>query len=170
MKITRVAQSEVRRLSMVREPANQDYICSDVVCNIDGHYITSVVLRANQKIYRGDDERFFYYPLEAIDEAAHGFLERAQNQNLSINHSPFITEGLKLSESWVEDGVWRVRLKVEDEDILSDIHSGDLRGISIEAIAIEDTIMEFETEEEFILQAEQLIPLHMNEIFGEFNI
>ena len=172
MDINRVKTGEVKRLSLVKEPANESHICSASFCSIDGNTITAVVLSKDQMIYRGgEQERFFYFNEDSVETTAHKFLEQVQNNNLSLNHEPFLNDNLSLQESWVSEGVWRVKLSINDEDIMSQIKVGELQGISLEGVFIEETVLEItEDEEKFMQDAQSLDIKTKLEIFGEYNI
>ena len=175
MNVNKVISGEVNRISMVDNPANGESICGDVFCAIDGDYVTTTVLKADQIIYRGaveDKEEYFFYIEESVvNDLAHTFLERNMNSNLSIDHSPFLDDGIKLAESWVEDGVWRLKLRIDDEEIMARVHDGTIKGASIEAINIMETVLSITDDvDKFEADAAALDSNTKRILFGEYNI
>lgn len=173
MDIRRVINGEVNRISLVEKPANGEAICSDVFCSISGNYITTVVLKADQVIYRepknGNEDYFFFIEEPVLEDMAHKFLESNMNNNLSTDHSPFLEPGIKLAESWVEDGVWRVKLRVDNEELMGRIHEGSITGASVESINIMETVLELtDDEDKFIADARALDDKTKNILFGDF--
>ena len=166
MKITKVITGEVSRLSIVDSPANQSFICSERLCSIDGNSITAVVLKANQLIYRKLGDRYFYIPSDIIEQLAHRFLEAGNNSNLSVQHRDQLEDGMALQESYVIDGVWSVKIALSPA-LLDEVHKGNLNGISVEMIAEEELIMEFNTKEELISKTKELDIATKKIIFGE---
>lgn len=174
MKINRVISGEVNRISLVEAPANGETICGEMFCSIEGDYITTIVLNANQVIYRApkqdQEEYFFFMTEEVVKTMAHQFLERNMNNNLSRDHSPFTDEGLKLSESWVENGVWRVKIKVLDQAIMDRVHNNTITGASIESINIMEMVLEITDDiEKFTADARALDEETKYILFGDYN-
>ena len=172
MDIRRVTKSEVKRLSLVANPANEMYICSEDFCSVDGNIITAVVLKANQKIFRAGktDEYegyYFYFPMSQVEAAAHLFLEQVHNNHLSVNHDPFLEEGLKLQESWVDNGIWIVKLKASDE-IMERVRTEELKGLSLESTSVMETVLKVTDLPQFYSDVESLDYETKTELFHEF--
>lgn len=145
VEIKRVTGGQVSRVSLVENAANMETICSEVFCNIDDDFVTVVVLKANQLIYReakdNENEYFFFMEEDIVEKLAHDFLERNMNDSLSLDHLPFTDVGIRLAESYVAGGVWRMKLHVTDKEIMARIHQGSLTGASIESINTLVTIL-----------------------------
>jgi len=173
MKINKTESGEVARLSIVSEPANGSYICSEQVCNISGNIITAVVLEAGAPVYRspkGDvDEHFVIFTQEVVESTAHQFLARNMNNNLSTDHSAFLSDNIKMVESFVNGGIWRVRLMIEDVELLNKIKAGEYNGISIEGVFVLTTLLDISDDIDKFEADVQALSLEDKElIFGQY--
>lgn len=107
----------------------------------------------NKKIIRQDPQGELYYvhfTAETIENLAHDFLTKSR-QHLTTEQHVDPVNGLHMIESWttkneqdkiyteygydpkvVQVGSWCIMYKIDNEDILAKIKSGEIRGFSIE--------------------------------------
>ena len=171
MKINRVVKGTIDRISLVKEPANNSFICSETSCSIDGNSITVLVLSADNKVYREEKEgveaRFIYFNSEKVSELAHEFIRGGSAGKLSISHQENSTDKIQLQESYVVDGDWFIKLEL-DSELMDSVKKDDYRGVSIEMLATEETVIDITKDtDKLIADAKALDIKSRAEVFGE---
>jgi hypothetical protein len=167
MKILDAERHGAYAVSLVENPAmEEDFIylsTEEIQLSFDEEkgLIYGVVMTPDKKILRqkptGEKYNIFF-SANTIEESAHLFLSRQQNNNVTLAHEA-PTNGVSFVESWiVEDpkndksnalklnaikGSWILGAKITDEQIKADIKGGKFKGFSIEArYEKEDTLAE----------------------------
>lgn len=177
MKVNKIEarDEQVDKLSLVASPANGENInvCSMAYCGIDyeRRTITSKVLEADVLMFRRlPSNRYIYFTRGAVLNLAGRFLEGVNNTALSVDHYPINSPGLKLQQSYVVDGLWKVVIRIEDDEIWSRVVSGELKGVSIELVTREETVLNVTDDiDKFKEDALALDEDTRNIIFGALN-
>lgn len=157
----------VTRISLVDLPAiesNMVYFKKDKPLYVsmesdEQHMVYAPVLIPDKEIYRryGEEEFNIVFTKEAVVKLAHDFIKNGFTNEWSIDHDEERTPGMYTVESWLKSdmehdksvtlgldkdlpiGTWFAAMKVENEDIWSEIKKGTWQGFSIEAfIALDD--------------------------------
>lgn len=120
----------------------------------DKQILTQPILIPDQKIYRSNidgDEGYVYVTAETIEALQQNFFKQQFNHNSTIEHdSERVLNDVYIFESWIITdenndksnalgfslpvGTWMVSMKVEDSDLWSKIKSGELKGLSMDAV------------------------------------
>jgi len=159
MKVNKVKQTDITGISLVSKPANGALICNELTgCSLQNNIVEAVVLKANDKIYRKpsnkQEERFIYWTQESLEQAAHDAY--GKNIKTSINHDGKDLEDIQILESHVKDDTWLMKFKVSDE-IQHQIRSGELNGVSIEGISIEEPVIDITNDVEKLMSDAMLL-------------
>ena len=160
----------IDKMSLVTFPAvESDFIAMSkqqtrIAMSLDEeqHIVMGVALRCNYPIYRVSPsygEYFVVFDKEAIRSAYEKFMHHPNRVNLQHRDD---VEGVYLIQSYIkdaaagidpiqfkdiEDGSWIVCYKVENEEVWSQIKSGEFRGFSVEGwFDLQETDMEIEME------------------------
>ena len=107
----------------------------------------------DKQIYRknGDDEYYIYFSKETIRKASQLFLKKSNQNNATYEHEKKI-DGMTVVESWIKEGeqdksnlygfkhpvgTWFITMKVENDEIWSEVKNGNIKGFSIEGFFAE---------------------------------
>lgn len=156
--------SEVFAISLVTDAAiDKDfvYLSKDKPMEIyldsdEKKIIVGGVLVPDYPIYRnqGGEEFYLQFSKESIEYLSHKYLINLYNHNVTTQHDEEVKD-ISVIESWiVEDehdkinrygldlpiGSWVVMMKVNNDDVWSQIKSGELKGYSIESFISIDEI------------------------------
>lgn len=150
----------VEFIALVEDPAvesNFQLFSSDKpqcllkLSNEEKHEVLGVVLRANYKIYRRDDDGYEYdvvFSPDVIKQITQKFLKENRNSNINLHHDlSQKIDSADLLEIFIKDekaginpkgfeditnGSLFARYKINDQDVWNKIKSGELNGFSVE--------------------------------------
>jgi hypothetical protein len=136
--------------------------------------LMGAALVPNKQIYRVNEKKEEYYIFfseQTVRKASELFLMRSNQNNATYEHKDKL-EGLSVVESWIiEDeksdksrlygfdlpvGTWMISMKVNNDEVWSDVKEGKVKGFSIEgyfADKYEMSIIDEKTEDEILLEA-----------------
>jgi hypothetical protein len=171
--------SELRRISLVSEPAHQEdfLLFRSVEINFktldeEKRIVTGPAMRPDIKILRKDDAGEFYkgsFSKETVRKAAELFFKTGSNLNMTNLEHEWEISGVYVFESWiVEDpemdkskylgfknvsaGDWFVSMKVENEDVWRNyLKTGIIKGFSVEIKAKETPVNTIDTMKEIMM-------------------
>ena len=139
--------------------------------------LMGAALVPNKQILRADKDGngyYIYFSEETIKKASELFLMRSNQNNATLEHKEKLN-GLSVVESWVIDnpemdkskeygfnlpkGTWMISMKVNNEDVWSDVKAGKVKGFSIEGYFADKYEMSQEKNEreEIINQLKELL-------------
>lgn len=116
--------------------------------------VYGAVLIPDQLIYREEDDGTPYYgkfSKKLIEKLAYGFLQKNLQHSHTVDHA-FAVTGLTVVESWIKmgesdksislgfnlpEGTWFIGVKIENEEVWSQVKEGKIKGFSIEAFLCE---------------------------------
>lgn len=154
--------SECNAISFVSEPAieveavaleKQDEEKQEVFFSSDEKYLfVSPIIIPNKDIYRNNGETEYYvnFGEDAIEKMSQNYLKDMLQKHITLQHNETVDEGVTLVESWVvydeyqdkahalgfnvPKGTWMGAFKVDSIDVWNRIKSGELKGVSVEAM------------------------------------
>jgi hypothetical protein len=139
--------------------------------------LMGAALVPNKQILRADKEGngyYIYFSEDTIKKASELFLMRSNQNNATYEHKEKLS-GMSVVESWVIDnpemdkskeygfslpkGTWMISMKVNNEDIWSDVKAGKVKGFSIEGYFADKYEMSVQKDEkqEIINQLKELL-------------
>lgn len=159
--------STCEAISFVSEPAieveaialeKQEEEKQQVFLESEEKYLfVSPILIPDKDIYRNNGETEYYlnFGANAIEKLSQDYLKGMRQKNITLQHNEAVDEGVSLVESWVvydeyqdkahalgfsvPKGTWMGAFKVDSIDVWNRIKSGELRGVSVEAmVGLED--------------------------------
>ena len=104
----------------------------------------------NKKIYRRNDkeEYYIYFSEDTVRQAMELFFKRGNQGQATVEHNNAYVPGMTVVESWlIEDevhdkskkygfslpkGTWMISMKVDNDEVWSDVKEGKVKGFSIE--------------------------------------
>jgi len=170
-------------ISFVEDPASDRIFVAmskeekpqEQVVDMEKGTVTGVVLVPEQLIYRyiNGKEFFMQFSKDTIYNMAMAYMKNGYNY-FTVEHN-YESYGNHTFESWIKDseedksnalgfnepiGTWFITVKVNDNDLLQKIKSGEVKGFSIEAILSAITIDASKTDSE-----EDDVTLLLNELY-----
>jgi phage head maturation protease len=139
--------------------------------------LMGAALVPNKQIYRVNEktkeEYYIYFSEHTVRQASELFLMNANQNNATYEHDKKL-EGMSVVESWIiEDskldksakygfdlpkGTWMISMKVNNEQVWSDVKAGKVKGFSIEGYFADKLEMSMMTDEDILLeQIKQII-------------
>ena len=132
--------------------------------------LMGAALVPNKHIYRRDkknEEYYIYFSEETVRQASELFLMNSNQNNATYEHDKKL-EGMSVVESWIiEDskqdksakygfdlpkGTWMISMKVNNEQVWSDVKAGKVKGFSIEGYFADKLEMSQMTEEDLLIE------------------
>lgn len=133
--------------------------------------LMGAALVPNKQIYRVNEktkeEYYIYFSEHTVRQASELFLMNANQNNATYEHDKKL-EGMSVVESWIiEDskldksakygfdlpkGTWMISMKVNNEQVWSDVKAGKVKGFSIEGYFADKLEMSMMTEEDILLE------------------
>jgi hypothetical protein len=140
--------------------------------------LMGAALVPNKQIYRVNEKKEEYYIFfseQTVRKASELFLMRSNQNNATYEHKDKL-EGLSVVESWIIDdeksdksrlygfdlpkGTWMISMKVNNDEVWSDVKEGKVKGFSIEGyfadkyeMSLKETTTEPQDEDEVLLNA-----------------
>ena len=140
--------------------------------------LMGAALVPNKQIYRVNEKKEEYYIFfseQTVRKASELFLMRSNQNNATYEHKDKL-EGLSVVESWIIDdektdksrlygfdlpkGTWMISMKVNNDEVWSDVKEGKVKGFSIEGyfadkyeMSLKETVSELQDEDEVLLNA-----------------
>ena len=124
----------------------------------------------NKHIYRRDkknEEYYIYFSEDTVRQASELFLMNSNQNNATYEHDKKL-EGMSVVESWIiEDskqdksakygfdlpkGTWMISMKVNNEQVWSDVKAGKVKGFSIEGYFADKLEMSQMTDEDLLIE------------------
>ena len=146
----------VEAVSVVEQPAIEvDFIAlknQEVKLKVDNErkLLLGPALIPNKQIFRKDDdygEYYIFFSKDTVVKASQLFLKSYRQSSATFEHEHSI-EGMTVVESWIVEnkekdktslygidvplGTWMISMKVENEDVWSEVKEGKIKGFSIE--------------------------------------
>ena len=144
--------------------------------------LMGAALVPNKQIYRVNEKKEEYYIFfseQTVRKASELFLMRSNQNNATYEHKDKL-EGLSVVESWIIDdeksdksrlygfdlpkGTWMISMKVNNDEVWSDVKKGKVKGFSIEGyfadkyeMSLKETVSEPQTEDELIEKIKEII-------------
>ena len=144
--------------------------------------LMGAALVPNKQIYRVNEKKEEYYIFfseQTVRKASELFLMRSNQNNATYEHKDKL-EGLSVVESWIIDdektdksrlygfdlpkGTWMISMKVNNDEVWSDVKEGKVKGFSIEGyfadkyeMSLKETVSEPQTEDELIEKIKEII-------------
>ena len=144
--------------------------------------LMGAALVPNKQIYRVNEKKEEYYIFfseQTVRKASELFLMRSNQNNATYEHKDKL-EGLSVVESWIIDdeksdksrlygfdlpkGTWMISMKVNNDEVWSDVKEGKVKGFSIEGyfadkyeMSLKETVSELQDEEELIEKIKEII-------------
>ncbi len=138
--------------------------------------LMGAALVPNKHIYRRDkknEEYYIYFSEDTVRQASELFLMNSNQNNATYEHDKKL-EGMSVVESWIiEDskqdksakygfslpvGTWMISMKVNNEQVWSDVKEGKVKGFSIEGYFADKLEMSMMSEEDLLIeQIKQII-------------
>jgi hypothetical protein len=171
--------SELRRISLVSEPAHQEdfLLFRSAEMNFktldeEKRIVTGAAMKPDIKILRKDERGELYkgsFSKETVRKAAELFFKTGSNLNMTNLEHEWEISGVYVFESWiVEDpemdkskylgfknvsqGDWFVSMKVENEDVWRNyLKTGIIKGFSVEIKAKETPVNTIDTMKEIMI-------------------
>ena len=132
--------------------------------------LMGAALVPNKHIYRRDkknEEYYIYFSEDTVRQASELFLMNSNQNNATYEHDKKL-EGMSVVESWIiEDskqdksakygfdlpkGTWMISMKVNNEQVWSDVKAGKVKGFSIEGYFADKLEMSQMTEEDILIE------------------
>ena len=132
--------------------------------------LMGAALVPNKHIYRRDkknEEYYIYFSEETVRQASELFLMNSNQNNATYEHDKKL-EGMSVVESWIiEDskqdksakygfdlprGTWMISMKVNNEQVWSDVKAGKVKGFSIEGYFADKLEMSQMTDEDLLIE------------------
>jgi len=132
--------------------------------------LMGAALVPNKHIYRRDkknEEYYIYFSEDTVRQASELFLMNSNQNNATYEHEKKL-EGMSVVESWIiEDskldksakygfdlpkGTWMISMKVNNEQVWSDVKAGKVKGFSIEGYFADKLEMSQMTEEDLLIE------------------
>lgn len=132
--------------------------------------LMGAALVPNKHIYRRDknnEEYYIYFSEETVRQASELFLMNSNQNNATYEHDKKL-DGMSVVESWIiEDskqdksakygfdlpkGTWMISMKVNNEQVWSDVKAGKVKGFSIEGYFADKLEMSQMTEEDILIE------------------
>lgn len=132
--------------------------------------LMGAALVPNKHIYRRDkknEEYYIYFSEDTVRQASELFLMNSNQNNATYEHDKKL-EGMSVVESWIiEDskldksakygfdlpkGTWMISMKVNNEQVWSDVKAGKVKGFSIEGYFADKLEMSQMTEEDMLIE------------------
>ena len=133
--------------------------------------LMGAALVPNKQIYRVNEktkeEYYIYFSEHTVRQASELFLMNANQNNATYEHDKKL-EGMSVVESWIiEDskqdksakygfdlpkGTWMISMKVNNEQVWSDVKAGKVKGFSIEGYFADKLEMSMMSEEDVLLE------------------
>ena len=132
--------------------------------------LMGAALVPNKHIYRRDkknEEYYIYFSEDTVRQASELFLMNSNQNNATYEHDKKL-EGMSVVESWIiEDtkqdksakygfdlpkGTWMISMKVNNEQVWSDVKAGKVKGFSIEGYFADKLEMSMMSEEDILLE------------------
>jgi len=132
--------------------------------------LMGAALVPNKHIYRRDkknEEYYIYFSEDTVRQASELFLMNSNQNNATYEHEKKL-EGMSVVESWIiEDskldksakygfdlpkGTWMISMKVNNEQVWSDVKAGKVKGFSIEGYFADKLEMSQLTEEDLLIE------------------
>lgn len=133
--------------------------------------LMGAALVPNKQIYRVNEktkeEYYIYFSEHTVRQASELFLMNANQNNATYEHDKKL-EGMSVVESWIiEDskldksakygfdlpkGTWMISMKVNNEQVWSDVKAGKVKGFSIEGYFADKLEMSMMSEEDILLE------------------
>ncbi len=140
--------------------------------------LMGAALVPNKQVYRVNEKKEEYYIFfseQTVRKASELFLMRSNQNNATYEHKDKL-EGLSVVESWIIDdeksdksrlygfdlpkGTWMISMKVNNDEVWSDVKEGKVKGFSIEGyfadkyeMSLKETTTEPQDEDEVLLNA-----------------
>ena len=140
--------------------------------------LMGAALVPNKQIYRVNEKKEEYYIFfseQTVRKASELFLMRSNQNNATYEHKDKL-EGLSVVESWIIDdektdksrlygfdlpkGTWMISMKVNNDEVWSDVKEGKVKGFSIEGyfadkyeMSLKEMVSELQDEDEVLLNA-----------------
>lgn len=144
--------------------------------------LMGAALVPNKQIYRVNEKKEEYYIFfseQTVRKASELFLMRSNQNNATYEHKDKL-EGLSVVESWIIDdeksdksrlygfdlpkGTWMISMKVNNDEVWSDVKEGKVKGFSIEGyfadkyeMSLKETTTEPQDEDELIEKIKEII-------------
>lgn len=117
----------------------------------DKRLLLGASLIPNKKIYRNMNGNEFYitFSEQTIEKLAHSFFKNQYNNNSSLEHDVKLN-GMSVVEGWIVDdpdkdksnaygkryekGTWVTMMKVDNDEVWSQVKEGKIKGFSIDAL------------------------------------
>ena len=133
--------------------------------------LMGAALVPNKQIYRVNEktkeEYHIYFSENTVRQASELFLMNSNQNNATYEHDKKL-EGMSVVESWIiEDskldksakygfdlpkGTWMISMKVNNEQVWSDVKAGKVKGFSIEGYFADKLEMSMMTDEDILLE------------------
>ena len=132
--------------------------------------LMGAALVPNKHIYRRDkknEEYYIYFSEDTVRQASELFLMNSNQNNATYEHDKKL-EGMSVVESWIiEDskqdksakygfdlpkGTWMISMKVNNEQVWSDVKAGKVKGFSIEGYFADKLEMSQMTDEDLLIE------------------
>jgi phage head maturation protease len=133
--------------------------------------LMGAALVPNKQIYRVNEktkeEYYIYFSEHTVRQASELFLMNANQNNATYEHDKKL-EGMSVVESWIiEDskldksakygfdlpkGTWMISMKVNNEQVWSDVKAGKVKGFSIEGYFADKLEMSMMSEEDLLIE------------------
>ena len=133
--------------------------------------LMGAALVPNKQIYRVNEktkeEYHIYFSENTVRQASELFLMNSNQNNATYEHDKKL-EGMSVVESWIiEDskldksakygfdlpkGTWMISMKVNNEQVWSDVKAGKVKGFSIEGYFADKLEMSMMSEEDILLE------------------
>lgn len=132
--------------------------------------LMGAALVPNKHIYRRDkknEEYYIYFSEDTVRQASELFLMNSNQNNATYEHDKKL-EGMSVVESWIiEDskldksakygfdlpkGTWMISMKVNNEQVWSDVKAGKVKGFSIEGYFADKLEMSQMSEEDLLIE------------------
>jgi len=170
--------SGIDAVSVVKSPAIEEnfiYLSKHEVelkeIDEEKKILMGAALVPNKQIYRVNEktkeEYYIYFSEHTVRQASELFLMNANQNNATYEHDKKL-EGMSVVESWIiEDskldksakygfdlpkGTWMISMKVNNEQVWSDVKAGKVKGFSIEGYFADKLEMSMMSEEDILLE------------------
>lgn len=132
--------------------------------------LMGAALVPNKHIYRRDkknEEYYIYFSEDTVRQASELFLMNSNQNNATYEHDKKL-EGMSVVESWIiidskqdksakygfdlPKGTWMISMKVNNEQVWSDVKAGKVKGFSIEGYFADKLEMSQMTDEDLLIE------------------
>ena len=142
--------------------------------------LMGAALVPNKQIYRRnkDKEFYIYFSEDTVRKASQLFLNRANQNNATLEHEKKMLEGMSVVETWIIEnekmdksrlynfnlpkGTWMISMKVNNDEVWKKVKEGEVKGFSIEGYFVDKYDMSSHEDELLIQKLKDLIKSYEN--------